>query len=85
MYGTIYSVVKTTVYLDPDLALSIRQLAEIQGRSQAELIREALQAYARQAPPPKPKGMGMYRSGRSDVSGRYRELLRQAVRERRWR
>lgn len=77
-------MVKTTVYLDPETALALQQLASSQGRSQAELIREALTLYTRQATPPKPKGIGGYRSGRSDVSERAKELIRKAVREKRW-
>ena len=42
IYGTLYGVTKTTVYLDSDTALALRQMAETQGRSQAELIRDAL-------------------------------------------
>ena len=77
-------MIKTTVYLEPEVALSIRQLAQIKGRSQAELIREALAAYSRRASRPRPKGIGRYRSGRSDVSERAEDLLRQAVKGRRW-
>ena len=35
-------MVKTTVYLEPDTALDLKQLATAEGRSQAELIRDAL-------------------------------------------
>ncbi|HYM10926.1 MAG TPA: CopG family transcriptional regulator [Bryobacterales bacterium] len=75
---------KTTVYLDPEVALSLRQLAERQGCSQAELIREALATYVRRSGRLKPKGIGRYHSGRSDVSERAEELLRRAARDRRW-
>ena len=75
---------KTTVYLDPEIALALRQLAAVKGRTQAELIREALATYARKAARPKPKGLGRYRSGRRDVSERADELLRRAVKDRRW-
>lgn len=33
------------MYLDPEVALALRQFAAVQGRSQAELIRDALAAY----------------------------------------
>ena len=84
IYGTIYGMVKTTVYLEADLALALRQLSTAQGRPQAALIREALATYTRRATYPKPKRTSDYRSGRSDVSERAEELIRQAVRERRW-
>ena len=75
---------KTTVYLDPEVALAIRQLATARKRPQAELIREALAHYTRQAERPKPKGIGKFSSGRTDVSSRAEELLQEAVREGRW-
>ena len=78
-------MLRTTVYLDEETALAIRQLSDREKRSQAEIIREALRRYLRQAnkrqPPPKPAGIGAYRSGRHDVSGRAEELLRQAARK----
>ena len=77
-------MVKTTVYLDPDVALALRQMAAVQGRSQAELIREALASYTRQVARPQPKGIGAYSSGRSDVSERADELLRKATQEGKW-
>ena len=77
-------MVKTTLYLDSGVAIALRQLAAGQGRSQSELIREVLADYARRAKRPMPKGVGAYRSGRPDIGQRAKQLLRQAVRERRW-
>ena len=78
---------RTTVYLDEEIALAIRQLAEREQRSQAEIIREALQRYLKhtraRGGPPRPVGIGAWRSGRGDVSERAEELLRQAARKRR--
>jgi hypothetical protein len=54
----IYVMIRTTVYLDHDTALALRQLAAVQGRSQAELIRDALARYTRRAARPAPKGIG---------------------------
>jgi len=79
-------MVKTTIYLDPEVALTLRQLAAVQGRSQAEIIRDAIQAYtSKTAARPRPKGIGAYQSGRTDVSERAEELMRRAARSRRWR
>jgi metal-responsive CopG/Arc/MetJ family transcriptional regulator len=77
-------VVKITVSFDEAIVLSLRQLAQAQGRSQAELVRDAVMQYVRQANRPEPKGIGAYRSGRSGISGRAEELLKSATRERQW-
>ena len=80
-------MLRTTVYLDEETVLAIRQLADTEGRSQAEIIREVLHAYLEQAEHrsgrPLPKGIGAYRNGRSDVAERAEELLRSAARQRR--
>lgn len=76
-------MVKTTVYLDEGIALKLRQIAKNAGRSQAEVIREALRDYAEETERPWPKGVGKYDSGRSDVSERAEEILREKARQRR--
>lgn len=76
---------KTTVYLDPDTVLALRQMAETQGRSQAELIRDALEAYTRKAKRPLPSGLGKYDSGETDISEHAKEILRRAAQKGRWR
>ena len=70
---------KTTVSLDPDTVLAIRQMAATQGRSQAELIRNALHAYTRKGERLLPSGLGKYDSGETAVSKRAREILRSAA------
>ena len=77
-------MVKTTVYLDAEVAIALRQMAESEGRPQAELIREALASYAQQNKRPLPPGMGNYQSGRADVSERAEEILSAAAGERKW-
>ncbi len=83
----IATMLRTTIYLDEEVALAIRQLADREQRSQAEIIREALRRYLKQASkrrkPFEPSGVGAYRSGRHDVSQRAEELLRQAARKKR--
>jgi hypothetical protein len=77
---------KTTIYVEPEVALTLRQLAAVQERSQAEIIRNAILAYtSKTAARPLPKGVGTYESGRSDISERAEELMRRAARGRRWR
>ncbi len=77
-------MLRTTVYLDDEIALAIRQLAETQKRSQADIIRDALRRYIkqtkRQGRPPL-SGVGAYHSGRADVSEKAEELLRKAARK----
>jgi hypothetical protein len=78
-------MVRTTVYLDQEIALALRQLAARQGRSQAELIRDALASYTRRVVHPKPKGIGKYRSGEPDVAQRAKNILATAAKRGRWR
>lgn len=72
-------MVKTTVYLEPEMAFALRQPAHSKRTSLADLIREALAFYTRQKPP-EPTGIGDFHSGRSDVSERAEEVLREAAR-----
>jgi len=76
---------RTTVYLDQEVALALRQLAAVRGRSQAELIRDALARYTRKAARPAAKGIGKYRSGEPDVALHAKEILATAARRGRWR
>lgn len=76
-------MIKTTLYLEESTDRDLKRIARLQGRSQAEVIREALATYAAQVSRPQPPGLGAYRSGRSDVSERAEELLREVARRRR--
>ena len=71
-------MVKTTVYLDEETMAALKVMPRRSAKPQAELIREALRAFARTAtPPPLPAGMGMFDSGHSDTAARKKELLSQ--------
>lgn len=72
-------MVRTTLLLEEETAEALKRLADLQGRSAAEVIRDALAAYTSKAERPSPKGVGAYRSGRSDVSERAEDLLREAA------
>ncbi len=76
---------RTTVYLEEQTALAIRHLAKSQNRSQAEIIREALRQFVKEAGPevhrPPIVGIGAYRSGHSDVSKRVEEILRETAKK----
>jgi hypothetical protein len=49
---------KTTVYLNEDEAEALRQMAAVTGRSQAELIREAIRRAVAQAPERRFRSLG---------------------------
>jgi len=67
-------MVKTTVYLDADLAVTIRQLATSEGRAQAELIRETLAEYARRRKRPAKLGLGEFDSRHADTSQKAEQI-----------
>ena len=46
---------KTTVYLPDDVKRDLERLAATSGRSEAQLIREAVAALTRAAPQPRPR------------------------------
>lgn len=75
---------KTTVYLDTDTVLALRRMSQAQNRSQAELIRDALQTYAAKWKRPLPKGMGKYDSGETRGAETAKQFLREAVRKGKW-
>jgi hypothetical protein len=67
---------KTTVYLDAADYRRLKALASAQGRTTAELVREAVSAYARSQPlPARPGSIAAGRSSRGDVAERAEELL----------
>lgn len=76
---------KTTVYLDADLAVTLRQLATSEGRAQAELIREALAEYARRRKRPAIPGIGEFDSGHTNTSQKAEQILRRAAGRGKWR
>lgn len=71
-----------TITVDDETAEALRRLAALEQRSEAEIVRTALAAYAKAQV--RPKGIGKYRSGRSDVSVKARDLLREDVKDGRW-
>ena len=68
---------KTTVYLDSDDYRRLKALAVREGRSTAQLIREAVSEYAdrRTSTNPLPRSIGAARSDKGDLSVRSEELL----------
>ena len=67
---------KTTVYLNSSDYRRLRALAVAQGRSAAELVREAVAIYTRtHESTTLPSSVARGRSGRGDLSERAEELL----------
>lgn len=68
---------KTTLYLTSTLQAELRDLARRTGRSQAELIREAVAAYVSTAERPWPRSIGIAHSGKvpaTEAKARVRAL-----------
>jgi predicted transcriptional regulator len=61
---------KTTLYLEDDTAKALQQQANDQGCSESDVVREALAVYQAARLRSVPKGVGGYRSGRSDISSK---------------
>jgi hypothetical protein len=67
-------VTKTTVYLPEELKRSLERMAVLSGRSEAELIREAVAAHVSAVDRPRPRG-GLFESGDSSFAGRAEDAL----------
>ena len=60
---------KTSLYLEPWLDRDLRLIAEAEGKSKAEVIRETLAKRAMEASPqPKIKAIGIWKGGPRDLS-----------------
>ena len=81
----IWCMTKTTVYLEPDVVMALRQMAAAEGRPQAELIRDALKDFTRRRKRVAIPGVGGFDSGRADGSAEAEVILRKASRAGKWR
>ena len=75
VYGIVYGMYKTTIYLPDDLKAELERTAEETGRSEADLIREGVRLALTQHLPPTPH-TGIFDSGDSHLSERVDDLLR---------
>jgi plasmid stability protein len=66
---------KTTVYLPDELKAALERAAATQGRSEAELIREAVRSLTQALEPPIPK-LPLFSSGDPTLAERFDEELR---------
>ena len=76
-------MVTVTVQLDDGTAQLLDDVAREQNESREQVIHRALAGLSRQRVGSM-KGVGAYRSGRSDVSERAEEILENAAAEGRW-
>ncbi len=65
---------KTTVYLPDDLKRALERVAEARGCSEADLIRDAVRALAREAAPPRPR-VPLFKSGKPRLAERVDRAL----------
>jgi hypothetical protein len=59
---------KTSLYLEPWVDRDLRRIAEEEGKSKAEVIREALEARTAEAAMPRFKAIGISKEGPTDLS-----------------
>ena len=74
MYGMMYGMQKTTVYVPDELKLALGRAAEARGCSEAELIREALRGITARTAPPRPR-VPLFRSRKPRLAERADEAL----------
>ena len=74
MYGRVYGMQKTTIYLPDDLKRALGRVAEARGCSEAELIREAVRALAERAELPRPR-LPLFKSGKRGLAERVDQAL----------
>ena len=65
---------KTTIYLPDDLKVALARIAASSGRSEADVIREALRDLVRRSGAPRPNG-ALFSSGDPSLSERVEEAL----------
>lgn len=73
---------RTTIFIDESLERTLKQKARREGKSVAQCVREAVAAYVAQPEGKRslPNWVGMFRSGRSDLSERVDEIIAEAMR-----
>ncbi len=68
----MYDMKKTTMYLPDDLNFALGRVAAEKGRSEAELIREAIRDLLRDSEPPRPRAP-LFSSGDPTLARRFEE------------
>ncbi len=73
-YGTMYVMLRTTVYLPEDLKAALERVAAREGCSEAEVIRAALLVATAEPSAPRPR-LPLFDSGAPTLAERVDELL----------
>ena len=73
-----------TIRLTPHVSRTLDRLSRALGKTHEELIEEGLARLDPAPAPPRPKGLGGYQSGRTDISECAEDILRAAAREAKW-
>lgn len=74
IYGTMYGMRKTTVYLPDELKRALERVATAAGTSEAEVIRRAIEAAIAGAEPPPPR-LPLFASGQPGLAERAEDEL----------
>ncbi len=74
MYGTVYGMKKTTVYLTDSQKRALERAAKLVGRSEAELIREGVELVTARHQVAEPT-LPLFESGQPDLAERVDDEL----------
>ena len=75
IYGKLYGMQKTTVYIPADIKSALGKLATARGLSEAEVIRQALRAVTAQIVPPRPR-LPLFKSGKPRLAEQIDDALK---------
>lgn len=74
-YGIMYGMHRTTIYLPESLHAALTRAAKRLGKSEAELVREALELHLRSLTPPAPR-LPLFKSGKRGLAEALDEALK---------
>jgi hypothetical protein len=74
MYGMMYGMKRTTIYLPDDLKAALERTAAAQGKSEAEIVRSAVAAATQEHAYP-PPAVPLFESGDPSLAERVEEEL----------
>jgi hypothetical protein len=74
MYGMMYGMRKTTIYLPDDLKQALETVAEQTGTSEATFVRRALERAVADAIPPRPR-LPLFKSDEPTLAERVDDAL----------